>query len=45
MPSTYTPDHHGSHRDLLCEADDSSLATREIDAIIVPTCRRPAYLD
>jgi len=45
VPSTQTPDHHGSHRDLLCEADDSSLDPRGIDAIIVPTARRPAYLD
>jgi hypothetical protein len=45
VPGTQTPDHHGSHRDLLSEADDSSLNPREIDAIIVPTCRRPAYLD
>lgn len=45
MPGTHTLDHHGSHRDLLSEADDSSLSLREIDAIIVPTCRRPAYLD
>jgi hypothetical protein len=45
VPSIQTPDHHGSHRDLLCEADESSLDPRGIDAIIVPTCRRPAYLD
>jgi hypothetical protein len=45
VPGTQTPDHHGSHLDLLSEASDSSLDLREIDAIIVPTCRRPAYLD
>jgi hypothetical protein len=45
VPSTQTPDHHGSHRDLLSEADDSALDSHGIDAIIVPTARRPAYLD
>jgi hypothetical protein len=45
VPSTQTPDHHGSHRDLLSEADDSSPDLRGIDAIIVPTARPPAYLD
>jgi hypothetical protein len=39
-----TPDHHGSHRNLLWASDDSA-KKRDIDAIIVPTARRPAYLD
>jgi hypothetical protein len=43
VPSAATPDHHGSHRDLLWSPDDPSQA-RGIDAIIVPTARRPAYL-
>jgi hypothetical protein len=38
--------HHGSHRRLLWSPPvDSSSAQREIDAIIVPTARRPAYLE
>lgn len=45
MPKTQKPDHHGSHRNLLAEPDDSSLDPQGIDAIIVPTARRPAYLD
>jgi hypothetical protein len=36
--------HHGSHRDLLWSAASSSSARRGVDAIIVPTVRRPAYL-
>ena len=44
MQSTETPDHHGSHRDLLWTGDDSG-RKRSIDAIIVPTARRPAYLE
>lgn len=36
-------DHHGSHRDLLW-AVHSSGSPQNIDAIIVPTARRPAYL-
>lgn len=35
-------DHHGSHRDLLWSGDH--VQRRSIDAIIVPTARRPAYL-
>lgn len=42
--SIETPDHHGSHRDLLWTGDDSG-QKRSIDAIIVPTARRPAYLE
>ncbi len=45
MQSTETPDHHGSHQDLIWATDDSAAAPRGIDAIIVPTARRPAYLD
>jgi hypothetical protein len=45
VQSTQTPDHHGSHRGLLWAADDPSLASRGIDAIIVPTARPPAHLD
>jgi hypothetical protein len=44
VQSTETPDHHGSHRDLLWAADDPATACQGIDAIIVPTARRPAYL-
>ena len=44
MQSTETPDHHGSHRDLLWAADDSG-RKQGINAIIVPTARRPAYLE
>jgi hypothetical protein len=39
-----TPDHHGSHRNLLWASDDSR-KKQDIDAIIVPTARPPAYLD
>lgn len=35
-------DHHGSHRDLLWSGDH--VKSRRIDAIIVPTVRKPAYL-
>jgi glycosyltransferase involved in cell wall biosynthesis len=42
--SIETPDHHDSHRDLLWTGDDSG-RKRSIDAIIVPTARRPAYLE
>ncbi len=44
VQSTETPDHHGSHTDLLWAADDAG-RRRGIDAIIVPTARPPAYLD
>ena len=37
-------DHHGSHRDLLRPAAGSLLAPQAVDAIFVPTFRRPAYL-
>lgn len=36
------PGHHGSHRDLLWSGDQ--VQPKSIDAIIVPTARRPAYL-
>jgi hypothetical protein len=39
-----TPDHHGSHRDLLWTPDDPPPHTAKIDAIIVPTIRPPTYL-
>jgi hypothetical protein len=35
-------DHHGSHRDLLWSGEHARL--KSIDAVIVPTARRPAYL-
>ena len=35
-------DHHGSHRDLLWSGD--YVESRRIDAIVVPTARKPAYL-
>lgn len=39
-----TPYHHGSHQSLLWSPADSPPAPRGVDAIIVPTVRRPAYL-
>ena len=36
--------HHGSHRELLDSAAGTSLAPQGIDAVFVPTFRRPAYL-
>jgi hypothetical protein len=44
VPGPQTPDHHGSHRDLLWVPGDDPAARCGIDAIIVPTARRPAYL-
>jgi hypothetical protein len=44
MPGSETPDHHGSHRDLLWALEDPAPPRRSVDAIIVPTARRPAYL-
>jgi hypothetical protein len=44
VQSTETPDHHGSHQNLLWATDDPATAHQGIDAIIVPTARRPAYL-
>jgi hypothetical protein len=43
MLGSETPDHHGSHRRLLWAPTDSP-AGQGINAIIVPTARRPAYL-
>ena len=36
--------HHGSHRDLLWSPVDSSPGRQGVNAIIVPTARRPAHL-
>jgi len=45
MPGNGEPQlHHGSHRDLLESSAGTSLAPQAIDAIFVPTFRRPAYL-
>jgi len=44
MLGSETPDHHGSHRRLLWAPTESLAAGRGINAIIVPTARRPAYL-
>jgi hypothetical protein len=38
-----TADHHGSHRDLIWQGDASTPMLR-VDAIIVPTARKVAYL-
>jgi hypothetical protein len=43
MTGTETPDHHGDHRALLWEADDSVPQGR-VDAIIVPTARPVFHL-
>lgn len=43
MAITGTPDHHGSHRDLLWMPEGSSPG--RADAIIVPTVRNPRHLD
>jgi hypothetical protein len=43
-PSVETEDHHGSHRGLLWTPDDASAHTAGVDAIIVPTVRRPTVL-
>lgn len=40
-----TPDHHGSHQNLLWDTVDASPKTAGLDAIIVPTVRPAAYLD
>jgi hypothetical protein len=45
VPGKNIPDHHGSHQDLLWSPPAcSSFAHRGVDAIVVPTFRRPAYL-
>jgi hypothetical protein len=38
-----TADHHGSHRDLIWQGDEST-PTLKVDAIIVPTARKVAHL-
>lgn len=38
------PDHHGSHNELLWLPDSTSSARKPLDAIIVPTVRRPSFL-
>lgn len=43
MAITATPDHHGSHRDLLWMPEGSSPG--RVDAIIVPTVRNQRHLD
>lgn len=46
MPAVDTSDHHGSHRALLWNSGPSAPwpTGRNVDAIIVPTIRSPAYL-
>lgn len=44
LPGEVAPCHHGSHRNLLWSAGSSPPPGRGVDAIIVPTARRPAYL-
>jgi hypothetical protein len=43
IAGTEIPDHHGSHRRLLWDADDSSVQAK-VDAIIVPTVRHIVHL-
>jgi hypothetical protein len=38
------PDHHGSHNELLWLPDSTSSNRTSLDAIIVPTVRRPSFL-
>lgn len=42
--SAGTADHHGSHRSLLWTPDEPSSHSGKLDAIIVPTIRRPTVL-
>lgn len=44
QPAGGDPCHHGSHRGLLSAAALAPPGQRDLDAIIVPTARRPAYL-
>jgi hypothetical protein len=44
VPGSQTRHHHGSHQGLLQPAVDTVPAGGGVDAIIVPTARRPAYL-
>jgi hypothetical protein len=43
MAGVETAHHHGSHRDLIWQGDEST-PTAMVDAIIVPTARKVAYL-
>jgi hypothetical protein len=43
MTGIQTADHHGSHRDLIWQGDEST-PTLKVDAIIVPTARKVAHL-
>jgi hypothetical protein len=44
MASAETHDHHGSHRHLLWAPGDPFQHLAQVDAVIVPTARQPAYL-
>ena len=44
MTGTEASDHHGSHNGLLWLPDSASSVRRPLDAIIVPTVRRPSCL-
>lgn len=44
QPAGKDPHHHGSHRGLLAAPAIVAPGQRNLDAIIVPTARRPAYL-
>jgi hypothetical protein len=44
MAAADSQDHHGSHRDLLWRPDDPAPQPGQVDAVIVPTVRHPAYL-
>lgn len=44
MVGDATQNHHGSHHDLLWMHDSASMCQRDVDALIVPTIRSPAYL-
>jgi hypothetical protein len=44
MAGVETANHHGSHRDLIWQGDESTPRLK-VDAIIVPTARKVAYLE
>ena len=44
MLTAGVPDHHPSHRDLLWTPEASAGHVAQVDAIVVPTVRPPAYL-
>ena len=44
MSATETPYHHGSHHDLLSSPAGPAPSGPGLDAIIVPTARRPVYI-